>query len=260
LMVHRTMNPKKKTEPNADTLSNRLVDQIYADIVAAGLQEGDRFMTVDQVVQQYGVSRTIVREAVSQLRALGVLKSRQRVGLLVDRPDLVGFMARWIPFYVGSPKVEDLRRLAQLRYVLELGSVDFAVANATPEQVRHLNELAERFENLVANSGQTSETDQVEFEFHCLLLTMTRNPLISGMHRVLSDYFHAAPQSNPHWSEIAPSTVWEHRAIANAVERGDTEYVRGLLRRHLEKGLTELESQNDRNNQAREDVTEASPA
>jgi len=97
-------------------------------------------MTVDQVSVHYDVSRTIAREAVSQLRALGILKSRQRKGLLIGQPDPVSLMARWVPFYSHGTDGKQLLRLAQLRYTLELGAVDLAVTNATSEQLDPLSE------------------------------------------------------------------------------------------------------------------------
>ena len=220
-----------------DTLVNQLADQMLKDIIAAELEEGELFMTVKEVIQRYGVSHTIAREAIGKLSALGVLKGKQRLGLLVDRPDPVGLMARWLPFYARSPKTEDLRTLAQLRYVLELGSIDLAVANASEEQVERLLQLSERFEKVIAEVGQNEEADRIELEYHSLLLSMSGNPLIAGMHQVLSDYFQVAVQSSPHWKEGLQNAVWEHRTIAEAIARKDIELARNVLRRHLEHAL-----------------------
>jgi DNA-binding FadR family transcriptional regulator len=223
-----------------ETLAKRIADEMCTQIVASGLEEGERFMTLEQAAKRYGVSRTIVREAVSRLTALGILKSRQRVGLVVDRPSLVELVTRWGILHTHPAHGEDLRALAELRYVLELGAVDFAVANATGEEINRLAELAEEFEQVTRQSGQNEKSDQIELEYHSTFLAMTRNPLVAGMHRVLSEYFCASVLMNPHWREISLNTVWEHRAIAGAVERRDTEYVRGMLRRHLERALDEL--------------------
>jgi len=236
------MQVKDQIRKDGETLANRLADRIHRDVVDADLMEGDFFMTVDQVVGHYGVSRPIAREAISQLRALGVLKSRQRVGLLVDRPNLVTMMNRWLPVFVQSENKKDLMTLVQLRYVLELGALDFSVAHATDEQVRRLKQLAGEFQEMADLKGQGEETSQIELDYHCLILDMTHNPLIAGMHRVIADYFHAAPVQNPQWNEISPDTVWEHRAIADAIEKKDAELARILLRKHLETSLREIHS------------------
>jgi len=233
----------KDSTAKTDTLANQLADQILDDIMAAELKEGELFMTVQEITQRYDVSHTIAREAIGKLSALGILKGRQRVGLVIDRPDPVDLMSRWLPFYARPPGSGDLKTLAQLRYILELGSIDFAVANASQEQIQHLLDLAERYADVIGRFGKNEGADQielecqVELEYHSLLLSMTGNMLIAGMHRVLSDYFQVAVKSSPHWREGLQSAVWEHRAIADAIARKDIELARSLLRRHLENAL-----------------------
>ncbi len=206
----------------------------------SNLAKGEVFMTVDQIVVEYGVSRTIAREASSQLQALGLLKGRQRVGLVMHRPDAQDLMKNWLPLYARSLGGESVQALAQLRYALELGTIGLAVANATEDQTSRLKEIAARFEAVTSAQGQTEEADSAELEFHCLILEMSGNPLISGMHAVLSDYFHVAVQKNPNWRKVSPDAVWEHKAIAKAIAARDVELARNLLRHHLDNSLSEL--------------------
>ncbi len=206
----------------------------------SNLEKGEVFMTVDQIVTQYGVSRTIAREAASQLQALGLLKGRQRVGLVMHRPDVQDLLKNWLPLYSRSLGGESVQALAQLRYTLELGAIGLAVANATEEQVNRLKDIATHFESVTSVAGQTEEADTAEVEFHSLILEMTGNPLISGMHEVLSDYFHVAVRKNPNWREVSFDAVLEHKAIAKAIAARDIELARNLLRHHLDNSLSEL--------------------
>jgi len=231
------MRPQKE---NAQNLTADLVEKVRLRIMDSDLADGVVFMTVDQIAAEYGVSRTIAREASSQLQALGLLKGRQRVGLVVHRPDTRVLMKNWLPLYGRSLGGESIQALAQLRYVLELGAVGLAEANATEDQRDRLREIAERFEKVTSNQGQSGEADLAELEFHSLLLEMTGNSLISGMHGVLSDYFHAAARKNPNWRTVSRDAVWEHKAIAKAIAQRDAELARNLLRRHLDNSLFEL--------------------
>ncbi len=227
-----------KTSSNqTTTLSRDLAGRIQADVVASGLKRGDVFMTVDQISAHYGTSRTITREALNQLKALGVLEGRQRVGLVVDRPDPVELMERWLPMYARMADGDEYRRLSELRCALEIGAIDFALKNATEEQAGQLTAIAQRFEEVTSAQGQTPEADELELEFHRLVLEMSGNPLLAGMHRVLSDYFHAARETDPEWREVSQESVWEHKAIAEAIARRDAEVARTILRRHLERTL-----------------------
>ncbi len=226
-----------KQEPNTNTATNVLADRIHADIAASELQEDELFMTGDQVADHYEVSRGVAREALSQLRALGVLKSRQRKGLLIGRPDPVRLMARWVPFYGRGNASKELAVLAQLRYVLELGAVDLAVPNASTEQITRLKEVAHDFENVATQFGHNEDADRIDLVFHTLFLEMTGNELITGMHRVLSDYFLASTSLPPKPQEDAPNAIRTHHIITEALERRDKEMVRVLLRSHLERTL-----------------------
>jgi len=226
-------------EPNSDTLANTLASRIHADIVASELQEGDLFMTGDQVSERYAVSRSISREALSQLRAMGILKSRQRKGLLIDRPNPVEQMARWVPLYGRGADGAALAHLAQLRYVLELGAVDLAVPQATADQKVELRRRARDFEAVAARHGHSADADQVDLAFHCLFLDMTGNALIAGMHRVLSDYFLASTVVGPRPGEDAQRAIREHHLIVEGIERGDRDLVRNVLRAHLEGTIAE---------------------
>lgn len=213
------------------TMADALAERIHADILSLGLKEGDLFMTYDQVIADYGVSRTVAREAISQLGALGVLERRQNKGLLVARPDPVRLSKRWVPLYCRAANRQDLQTLAQLRYALELGAVDLAMAAATPEQIAELTARAAAFEAEAARGGHTPGADAIDLSFHRLILEMTANPLIAGLHRVLSEYFQASTELDP--LDDATDAIRDHHMIANAFRRRDGEMVRGLLRMHL---------------------------
>ena len=225
----------KQSEPNSNTLANLLADRIRRQIARQGPPQGEFFMTGDDVAEKFGVSRGIAREAISQLRALGVLQSRQSKGLIVGRSDLVGLMERGLPFcgYDGA----DLLVLAQLRYVLEIGAVDLAVSNGTDRQVARLTDLAQDYRAITENAAHNDAADEVELAFHQLILEMTGNPLVAGMHSVLSNYFHEAPRHVVDWTICQPRTVWEHEAIAEAFARRDTEMARAYVKKHLQEAL-----------------------
>ena len=206
------------------------------------LARGAVFMTVEQIASEYGVSRTIAREAASQLQALGLLKGRKRVGLVMHRPHMQDIMKNWLPLYSRSLGDESIQSVAELRYVLELGAIGLAVRNATLEQTIGLREIAARFEEVTSAFGQTDEADVAEYEFHSLLLEMTGNPLVSGLHAVLADYFRMAIGQNPKWPSVSQTAVWEHKAIANAIAERDVELARSLLRHHLDNSLAELKN------------------
>jgi GntR family transcriptional repressor for pyruvate dehydrogenase complex len=217
------------TQPSSNTLADQVADRIRHQILSDGLAENDPFMTEAQVSQRYAVSRNVTREAVGRLRGMGILQSRQGKGLLVARPDPVALMARTLPF-ITEP--DDVRQLAAFRFVIEVGAVELAAVNATVDMLDQLVELANQFETLAKLGGFGLEEDRIELAFHSLILEMTANPVISGMHQVLIDYFHARRDQadNP---EGAPRSAQDHHTIAQALRRRDAESTRKHLSDHL---------------------------
>src|SRR3954467_8691902 len=129
----------------AQSRTTQLADQIRRRIAAEALSEGDLFMTEAQLSKEYGVSRNIAREAVSQLRGLGILEGRKSKGLLVRRPNPVQLLSHSLPALAQSE--DDVNELAKLRYVLEAGGIELAVNNATEEQIASLKQLASEYEH-----------------------------------------------------------------------------------------------------------------
>ncbi|GMW02079.1 MAG: transcriptional regulator [Candidatus Hydrogenedentota bacterium] len=217
------------------SMADTVADRIHLDIANSGLKAGELFMKGDQVAARYGISRTVAREALSRLHAIGVLESRQRVGLIVTRPDPVKLSERWVPMYCRAANRQDFQDLAQLRYALEMGSIDLAVAHADEEQTGRLSALAQEFEAAAQDTGHTPEADRLDLAFHTLILKMTRNPLIEGMHRVLSEYFSASTEMDPRGD--ASKAIRDHHMIADAIRRRDVELTRSMLRLHLGETL-----------------------
>jgi len=220
------------TSPNTktQTLTSQVVNKIRSRIVSEGMQEGDRFATEEELAKTHGVSRGIAREAIIHLRAQGLLESRQGKGLLITRADPLDQLAKSLPFYANSD--ENLVSIARLRYVLEVGAIEIAVRNATEEQIEQLTELGKQIEQHSSKGSEIKEVHRLDIAFHRLILEMTGDPLISGMHGVLADYFIVVESRLGGTSEYRESYC-HHTFIAEAVRRRDIEQARALLRQHL---------------------------
>lgn len=221
-------------------LAEALALDIQGRLTTDRLSPGDAFMTEGQVAENYDVSRNIVREAISRLRALGILDSRQRKGLIVTQPDPVRLLSSAIPLY-GHDKA-GLMELARFRYTIEVGAIELAVAHATEQQVVNLIKIASRHLALKSDTLSNlpeSEENQIELDFHTLILEMTASPLIAGIHQVLAEYFRVSEQCESTWASSRPESAHEHFGIAKAISHRDTELSRALIRQHL-RPLREL--------------------
>jgi DNA-binding FadR family transcriptional regulator len=225
----------------AGTRAATLAEQIRRRIQAEQLRDGDLFMTEAQVAAEYGVSRNITREAVSRLRALGILEGRKRKGLIVRLPNPVQLLSHSLPSLAQSE--EHLNELAKLRYILEVGAIELAVANATPEQVERLGELAREYEQVVREKQGGARADRVELAFHGLILEMTGASVVVGMQKVLARFFEVASRERPALygddQELDRQqrewlAVWQHHQIVAAIRDRDLGRAQAMMRLHFQ--------------------------
>jgi DNA-binding FadR family transcriptional regulator len=221
-------------------LTSRLTDNIRSMLQTGQYPEGSLFMTEAQLAAKYEVSRTIVREAVSRLRALGILESRQGKGLVVQRPDPLRLLAESLPLLGNSE--EDFHDLSKLRYVLEVGSIELAVTNFTDAQIEELHQISEAIAEAIRGGAASTQIDELELQFHTLLLKMTDSPFIVGLHEVLAHFFAAHTSRRQMSSEPDEQTVWQHRELVSAIRDRDTERARFLIRTDLREYLIDERS------------------
>jgi len=242
--------PSLSLQQNHSSLADRLAKRIRTKLQSKPVREGDVFMTEAQVAIEFDVSRTIVREAVSRLRALGILEGRQGKGLVARRPDLIQLISESVPSLAGSE--EDFRDLIELRYVLEVGGIELAVANATPVQIEQLHQIAEKFAQAVESSQDAKQQIPLDLKFHTLLLEMTHSTLIAGLNKVLARFFEAHVVRNFEANGPGGKTTKQHREetakqhfeIVSAIEQRDVERARYVIRSHIHCYLRHLSTVN----------------
>ncbi len=225
------MSKPAPSNPTSNNATSQLVTQIREHILSAKLQPGERFMTEAELSERFGLSRSITREAVSRLRALGILDSRQRAGLIIGQPDPADVLAQTLPFYTRCATARD--ELARLRYVMETGAIELAALYATEEQNQRMAQIVDDWEHAVRDDTQVSAGFAADVQFHSLILEMSGVPLVSAMHRAVADYFTGTRWREPVWPEAIHDNAWQHRAIALAIAARDPEQARSLLRMHL---------------------------
>ena len=106
-------------------LADRVYRELLALIIQGDLQEGDRLSTEQAIADQFKTSRPTVREALSRLRADGIIASRQGAGTFVTRrpdPDL--------PRFMPLESLSDVRRCLEFRIVIEGGAAALAAEMA----------------------------------------------------------------------------------------------------------------------------------
>lgn len=226
------------TGSDSKTLSADLAEQLCARIRNDRLAPGTRLGTEADLASEFGVSRTVVREAVGSLRGLGVVVGRQGLGLCVGEADNFSTVLRnaLVP-QVASP--EGWRELQQLRAVIEIGSIALAVELISTEEIIRLQTIVAEMKRVMQNFEQDPEgTSKAYKELDCLfhetILAASHGNFVQQFHGVLLDYFHAG---DLYGHPPRESGLREHEQIANAIADRDVDLATRYLTQHLKPQL-----------------------
>lgn len=221
--------------PNASGLSGKVVAQISAQIEDGSLGPGDKLPPEAEIVRQQGVSRTVVREAMSRLQAMGLIVTRHGIGSFV-REDLERNMLGLDP---ANPAVaRDLMAILELRIGLETEAAALAAQRRTDLDLEAMQRALLDFAEETAGSGNGIDAD---FFFH---LAMARAAHSRYFQEILSSL---GPGSIPRSRlrvderEETPRSYLtrvhlEHEDIYDAIRRGDADAARAAVRNHLGNG------------------------
>jgi GntR family transcriptional repressor for pyruvate dehydrogenase complex len=212
-------------------LYERVVEKVLDLISSGAWKPGYRLPSESKLSEAFGVSRTVVREAVKALEARGVLESATGSGVSVRLADF-NMVSRSLQTYMQLTNLVDFEiRLNEVRRVLEVELVALAASRATPEQRSQLRQICQQMRTGDKTAQQMAELD---FRLHITLAEATQNDLFKILLAPLID------QLRDHiiltWEDF-PRPVNlvfdQHEAIVAAVENGDAEAARQAMIKHL---------------------------
>lgn len=215
----------------SDRLSDRLAAHLAGQIERGELAPGDRLPTETQLSAAHGVSRTVVREAVHQLRSRGLLLARQGSGVYVQPPapnQPLDFDSR----VLGS--LDAVVQVVEVRRALEGEIAALAAERATPAQVRALQHSLRALEQAAAAGGDGVEED---LAFHRLVAEATGNPQFGVLLRFLEQYLRDAMKvtrgNEARRADFAAAVRSEHAEIVAAIAAHDPERARRMAAHHM---------------------------
>jgi len=218
----------------ADNLISIFEDQI----ISGTLQDGEPLPTEREIVQTYGVSRTVVREAVLALSNKGLVEARPRFRPVVRKPgydaalQAVSSVAMRLLMVPGG-----VRNLFDLRIMMEAALAREAAIHANRDQIADLKSSLEANEAAIHDSQLFFETD---IAFHGVLYDVPDNPVLPSIHKAYTNWLSI------HWSQMprAPDrnrlNALAHRAIYDAILSRDPDAAEAQLRSHLDAAWTQI--------------------
>lgn len=223
----------------AARLSDRLASLLEAQLQEELLKPGDRLPTEPQLAAAHGVSRTVVREAVHQLRSRGLLVSRQGSGVYVAEPP----QHRPLAF---DPKVLDsldaVVHVVEARRAIEGEIAALAAQRATRADVAALRRALAAIDS-AAKAGRDGVDE--DLALHRAIAQATGNPqfalLLGFLEQYLRDAMKVTRANEARNLRFAVAVRDEHQAIVDAIAAHDAPAARRAATRHMQRAAVRLE-------------------
>ncbi len=218
----------------------RITQKTMADIVEVRLREylkkksfkpGDPLPNEMQLAESLGVSRNVVREALSRLRMLGMVETKKKRGMVLSRPDILGSFERVLdPLIIDDNTLQDI---FEIRLTLEIGLADILYLRKTKKDVEELEQIAK---NQKVDSGKQVFRIKNEIAFHSKIYQMTGNETLMRFQNMLLPVFGylVSLEKVPIVGKVT------HMDLVNILKTGTKEEFRQGMLQHLQHHFDKL--------------------
>ena len=223
-------------------LHARILDLLGLAICAGELASGSVFRT-EELEERYGVSRSVVREAIRVLASMGMVASRRRVGVQVlPASEWNLYDPQVIRWRLASPaRIAQLRSLTELRTAVEPEAARLAAVRAPLAGASELMGLAGK----LWAAGQSDDAENflvLDIEFHRLVLSISGNEMFAKLNTLVAEvltgrtHYGLMPR-HPH-----NEALQLHVDVASAIQRGNADDAHEAMLRIMQRAFDEMSS------------------
>lgn len=222
------MPQQEHTISHVENIQERILDYIKEK----GYQYNSILPKEEEMAQELGVSRVVVREAYSGLRSLGFIETKRKKGTIFIKPKVFGVLK----YIIQSDLLDkdSIKDLYELRLMLEIGMADLVVKNAKDENIQELEELVEKEEQC----ENSEELKAIDIQFHTILYRMTENRSLEYFQHLLQQLFSLYTPKSSGWIK---NEMMTHRTLVTLLKKKDVELFRLAMRVHLENQFVRKE-------------------
>ncbi|MFH8370698.1 FadR/GntR family transcriptional regulator [Streptomyces sp. NPDC018031] len=203
------------TSPRRSALADQVIAQLRAQITSGEWPVGSRIPTEPELVEQLGVARNTVREAVRALAHNGLLDIRQGSGTyVVATSELAGVMHR--RFADSEPL-----HVAELRTALETKAAQLAAERRTEQDLRQIGTLLDRRER-AWDSGDTEAFVEADATLHLAIVAASHNEVLAELYADLGGVLREFLRADV-GAELRPEAYVDHARLVEAIRARDGE-------------------------------------
>ncbi len=226
VLQYKQIRPKKIYEQVAEAL----IEMIRSET----LKPGDRLDSVQQLAENFNVGRSAVREALSALRAMGLVEMRQGEGTYLKAFDPEALK---LPIQTALlMKKKDIENLLEVRKVLEAGTVEAA---AVRRSEKDLVRIKTALEEMKLATGNEELGEKADFDFHMAIARASGNSLLVSLLNNVSEMTISLMRETRRLSLYSEKRTWErlydqHSVLYKAIESENPESARTAIFEHLD--------------------------
>ena len=239
------MNITQKNVLNIPSLKrNNLVEMVFEsmqqNILSGNFQDGDQLPTQEILAQQFGVSRTVMREALHKLASLGFIESQQGRGTFVRSPNARTVMS---PMFDALLKDEtSTREIVETRYYLEGIIGRRAAQRATADNITTLEGFITQMDACLANNDLEGLCEG-DLAFHLLLAEISDNSILKWLLETVRDMMFNFMVEISHLNGVPQKAMASHRVILQAVADHNCDKAEYEMRHHMLLMIESLRAQ-----------------
>lgn len=209
-----------------------VTDQLVGMIKNGELKPGDQLNSVEQLAADFAVSRSAVREALSGMRAMGLIVMRQGEGTFVTKFDPSNFSL--LVHASLLMKKEDIQEIYEVRKILEVGAARSAALHHQPED---LIALESAMDDMKKAKEEGAIGEEADMRFHMAIAKASRNEillhLMSSVSEVMLSVLKETREVLIYNEKKTTSLIDEHQAIYDAIKSREPEKAFNHMLTHL---------------------------
>jgi GntR family transcriptional repressor for pyruvate dehydrogenase complex len=229
-------SPKKPKPEGQQTATQSIFEQMLANINCGDWQVGASIPSERTLIQEFGVSRIAVREALSMLRGLGILDVSHGRRSMIRKVDAETF-GQFFPLLLSGGGQRTFDQVFEVRIAIESRTAYLAAQNRSEQECQQLTQLAREFrDQMLAADPRASESD---LKFHLAVAKMTQNPLFATLLEALLGFVSfVQKESCKDDPKRGQRAISAHEAIAEAIAQQDAERAQVEMEAHLRFSAT----------------------
>jgi GntR family transcriptional repressor for pyruvate dehydrogenase complex len=236
-----------KSLERSPSLPQEIVARLTKALLAGDLRPGDRLPSEQALALEFGVARTVVREAISQLKYDGIVQSRVGIGAFIAQPE------ERTAFRISPncfKKRKELLKLLQLRNGVVIEVAADAALSHSAKDVKRMEQIVDEMRDALNDQERGAERHfEAERRLVHTIAKVADNDyalsFISMIEGQISEKLRSVAVKNSKAAELAVAAIDEQAQLVAAIKAGDPSAARESARRHYENAARRLADRAD---------------